>query len=141
MHQHHISKNLRPEEAQLIETLLGDDRKCFSMAIAELAISPIQNISGNANEQTFEWQSVIRPGVVCFIQDFGRNNQYFIHAYDMDKGLKVYEQRLETKLKYKRRRRHILTLTSSKDSQNRCGPPLSVILTVKKLYNLQAILV
>ena len=78
MHPHAISDNLRPEEAQLIQKLLGDDRKCLSIAIAELAISPIQSISTNKNEQTFEWQSVIRPGVLCFIQDFGKQPRVFM---------------------------------------------------------------
>ena len=102
------SEHLRPEEEELIKELLGD-RKCMSMGIAELAISPIQNILNQETTQSFEWQSIIRPGLCCFVTDPERNNDYFIQVFNMDKSLRIWEQRMEIKMQYKRRRRHLIT--------------------------------
>ena len=108
MSKHNLSTHLRREEVQTIESLLGKAR-CKSMAIAELAISANQDIVTNDDSQTFVWKSVVQPGLVCFVQDPTKNNDYFIQAFNLDKPQKEWSQQVDPKMKYRRRRRHIVT--------------------------------
>ena len=92
----------------MMEHLLGNAH-CKSMGIAEVAISPIQKIASTDGMQKFEWKSIVKPGLACFVQDADRNNIYFIQAFDLDKGQRVFDQRVDLKMQYRRRRRHLLT--------------------------------
>ena len=87
MADHVISEHLRPEEIALVKKLLGN-RNCLSMGIAELAVSPFDKTTTNGTRDIFQWQSIMRPGMVCFVTDPERNNDYYIQAFNLDKGLK-----------------------------------------------------
>merc|ERR1712051_467088 len=108
MPQHAMSEHLLPGEVKVIEKLLGDS-SCKAMGIAELAMSPIQSTVLTGKLHKFEWKSVIKPGLICFIIDPGRNNDYYIQAFDIDQRKRVWEQQIDLQMKYSRRRRHLIT--------------------------------
>ena len=115
MPKHAISEHLLPGEVKLIEKLLGDSC-CRAMGIAELAISPIQSTVLTEQIHKFKWNSIIKPGVVCFNTDPQRNNDYYIKVFSMNKGKKIWEQRIDLNMKFNRRRRHLITFDG-----NLCG--------------------
>ena len=115
MPKHSISEHLLPGEVKLIEKLLGDSC-CKAMGIAELAISPIQSTVLTEQIHKFKWNSIIKPGVVCFNTDPQRNNDYYIKVFSMNEGKKIWEQRIDLNMKSNRRRRHLITFDG-----NLCG--------------------
>ena len=115
MPKHAISEHLLPGEVKLIEKLLGDSC-CKAMGIAELAISPIQSTVLTKQIHKFKWNSIIKPGVVCFNTDPQRNNDYYIKVFSMNEGKKIWEQRIDLNMKSNRRRRHLITFDG-----NLCG--------------------
>ena len=104
-----LSSNLEPDEKELVLELIGPST-CFSMGIAELAVS--QSTLTTDDIQTFEWKSIIKPGIVCLLQDPTRDWDYFIRVFDLDKGVKVWELRIELNTRATRRRRHLILLDS-----------------------------
>ena len=105
-----LSEHLRREEKNKIEKLL-EKTHCKSMGIAELAISSKQEIVTNDSIQTFVWNSVVKPGLICLVQDPTKNNDYFIQAFslDLDSGHKRFNQQVDLMMKYRRPRRHLFT--------------------------------
>ena len=75
-----MSSNLEFDEKKLVLELLGPST-CFSMGIAELAVS--QSTLTTDDIQTFEWKSIIKPGIVCLLQDPTRDWDYFIRVFDL----------------------------------------------------------
>ena len=108
MPQHVMSEHLLAGEVKIVEKLLGSSC-CKAMGIAELAMSPIQSTVLTEKIHKFEWKSIIKPGMVCFITDPGRNNDYYIQAFDIDKRKRVWEQKIDLQMKYSRRRQHLIT--------------------------------
>ena len=104
-----MSSNLELEEKDLVLELIGPST-CFSMGIAELAVS--QSTLTTDDIQTFEWKSIIKPGIVCLLQDPTRDWDYFIRVFDIGKGVKVWELRIELNTRATRRRRHLILLDS-----------------------------
>ena len=113
-----ISVHLRKDEKKLTENLLGDT-DCKAMGIAEVAkCTIIPKINGRVVQakdssskqiQEFDWKSIdfIKPGLICLVQD--NNNDYFIWAFNLEKEMNVFQQPINLKLEYRRRRRHLIT--------------------------------
>ena len=105
-----LSEHLRRDERNKIEKLL-EKTHCKSMGIAEVAISNKQDIVTNDSIQTFVWNSQVKPGLICIVQDPAKNNDYFIQAFnlDLDKGHTRFIQPVDLNMKYRRPRRHLIT--------------------------------
>ena len=98
---------LFPDEEKVIQDILGDGRKSLSMGIAEFAVS--QEMGKNPISQ---WNSIVKPGVVCFVYDEIRNGHY-IQVVDMNKSLRAWEQRIEKTMGFQRKERWIVTFDSA----------------------------
>ena len=109
MSENYMSNNLLPEEKELVLELLGSST-CFSMGVAELAVS--QSTITTDDIINFDWKSIIKPGVVCLLQDPLRDWDYFIRVFDLDRGTKVWDHRIELNTRATRRRRHLILLDS-----------------------------
>ena len=90
--------NLTEKEAQLVQTLVGTSNKTLFVGIAELLLS-----SGSSKE---DWNSVVRPGVICLIKDLEKD-LCFIWVISMTQGKVIWKQNVDDKLKSQRRRRWI----------------------------------
>ena len=109
MSENFMSNNLLPEEKELVLELLGPST-CLSMGVAELAVS--QSTITTDDIINFDWKSIIKPGVVCLLQDPLRDWDYFIRVFDLDRGTKVWDHRIELNTRATRRRRHLILLDS-----------------------------
>ena len=93
--------NLSVEERRLIHKLLGDSNRKLASGIAEALLSSATEVE--------EWSSIIRPGVVCLVED-QEKRQFGIVVIDMDKEAIVWKQHIDHHLICERRRRWILVL-------------------------------
>ena len=141
MPQHVMSEHLLAGEVKIVEKLLGASC-CKAMGIAELAMSPIQSTVLTEKIHKFEWKSVIKPGMVCFITDPGRNNDYYIQTFDIDQRKRVWEQQIDLQMKYSRRRQHLITFDGAygtvclnfidNDEADKFARAMSRVITPKK---------
>ena len=90
--------NLTKDERKLVHKLLGNTNKKLAYGIAELLLA--------STGETEEWNSIIRPGVVCFLEDQVKG-QFESVAINMVKGTIAWKQHIDGHIKSDRRRRGI----------------------------------
>lgn len=116
--------NLLPAEINLVTDLIGEERRCLSSAIAQVAIDrssflgnnfPVINHSARKTSNliaqrktSFKWQIILRLGVIAFTHDLERK-KYYIQAIDMDNGLVILNHIIENHVVFQRKRRFIVT--------------------------------
>ena len=93
--------NINEKEEQLIETLIGDSKKMSFAGIAEILIS--------APEAKEKWDSLVKPGVVCFVRDLDKKT-FFLQVINMKKGTIAWNQNIDNHVVIQRRRRWIFVL-------------------------------
>ena len=108
------NENLTAEELIQVNTLLGENRKCLSMAIAQIAISRQESVNMQQPIETsrflsekhisvHDWKILLKVGVVAFTEDRVTKHSY-IQAIDMDLGLVTLNHKIEPHAIFKRRR-------------------------------------
>ena len=100
------SKHFDPDEIEVLMKIMGNDRISLSMGIAELAIAP------PSNSETPDWTSVVKPGVVCLIED-KRKRGHYVQVFDMDKELRAWEHKIEPNMEYQRPKGWVITFKSA----------------------------
>ena len=95
--------NLTKDERRLIHKLLGDSYKKLATGIAEALLSSAGKLE--------DWNSIVRPGVVCLVEDLDKK-QFAVIVIDVDKKIIVWKQHIDNHLKCERRRRWIFVLQS-----------------------------
>ena len=121
-----VKENLRPDEIELVNEILGSDQKCLCRAIAQVAIdrstflgnhfpTPDNNLTSennsmrhDKNNNVFDWYVVLNVGVIAFTQDIPEECHY-IKLIDMEKGKVVLSHKLARNTIFQRRRRFITT--------------------------------
>ena len=95
--------NLTIYERRVIHNTLGNRYKKLATGIAEALLSPAASVE--------EWISIIRPGVVCLVEDKDKE-QFEIVVINIDKGVVIWKQHIDNHLVCDRRRRWIFVLKS-----------------------------
>ena len=93
--------NINEKEEELIETLIGESKKMSFAGIAEILISPTKSKE--------KWDSLVKPGVVCFVRDLDRKT-FFLQVINMKKGAVAWNQNIDHHVTIQRRRRWIFVL-------------------------------
>ena len=93
--------NLTRYNRILILNLLGNSYKKLTTGIVEVLLS--------SSEKLEEWKSIIRPGVVCLVEDLHKK-QFTVLVINMDQGAIVWKQHIDNHLICERRRRWIFVL-------------------------------
>ena len=92
------NSNLTPTEKQIVMEILGDSKKVLFIGIAEFLVSPC------CNEE--KWDSIVKPGVVCFVKDLFKC-KFFVQVISMTEGKLVWSQNIDEHIATQRRRRWI----------------------------------
>ena len=95
--------NLTIYDRRVIHNTLGSSYKILATGIAEALLSPAASVE--------EWSSIIRPGVVCLVEDKDKE-QFEIVVINIDKGVLFWKQHIDNHLVCDRRRRWIFVLKS-----------------------------
>lgn len=96
--------NLNENEEELIEILNGDSKKILFAGIAELLTS--------APKGEEDWDSLAKPGVVCFVRDLVKKT-FLLQIINMKKGKVVWSQNIDIHVNTQRRRRWIFVFQTS----------------------------
>ena len=95
--------NLTIYDRRVIHNTLGNSYKKLATGIAEALLSPASPVE--------QWSSIIRPGVVCLVEDKDKE-QFEIIVVNIDKGIIIWKQHIDNHLVCDRRRRWIFVLKS-----------------------------